>query len=248
MKKIYIIIFLLCTYLPTSAQQLPEPKHPPCLVNDFTNLLNQQEQTMLEQKLRSYHDTTSTQIYVVTIADLGGYDIADYAFKLGDKWGIGQKGKDNGVLILIKPKFGYERGEIFIATGYGLEGAIPDAYSKSVITNYIEPAFREGQYYKGLDDASTILIQMASGEFTADNQNEDSFFVEGLIIALIIALLMYLLSKKSGGGGISRGSPGGFPLGGFGSGGRSSGNRSSSGGFSGGGGGRFGGGGARGGW
>jgi uncharacterized protein len=220
--------------LPLLAQQIPEPMQPPRLVNDFASMLTSGEQNLLEHKLRNYLDTTSTQLYIVTINDFNGDNIADYASKLFNKWEIGQRDKNNGLLILIKPKNQSQRGEIFISTGYGLEGAIPDAYSKQIISRDIEPAFIQGQYYQGLDKSTTTLMNMAACEYTADDENKDIPISGVILFALLIILLLFIVSKNSKGGG------GGFTRGGF--------PGSRFGGFGGFGGGRTGGGGSRGGW
>lgn len=190
MRLLYTIVIVLVTAITGFGQNLPEKSNPPRLVNDFANMLTPQEQQQLEAKLRGYHDSTSTQIAVVTVATLDGYDISEYAFALGRKWGIGQKGKNNGVLILVKPKQGNEKGKIFIATGYGMEGAITDARSNRLIDEVIVPAFRNGQYYKGLDDATTALILMAKGEYKADKKGaaKEVSPLTSLLVFIIIAV------------------------------------------------------------
>ena len=95
---------------------------PPHLVNDFAGLLDEAQRRSLEQKLADFDRETSTQITVVTVDDLDGYAPADYAQRLHDKWGVGRKGKDNGILILVKPSQPDSRGEAYISVGYGLEG------------------------------------------------------------------------------------------------------------------------------
>ena len=150
------------------AQEFPEKQYPPRLVNDFAGMLNGQEINSLESKLVAFNDSTSTQIAIVTVGDLMGYEVADYAQQLAEKWGIGQKGLDNGILILIKPRTNESMGQVSIAQGYGLEGAIPDLTCARIIDNEILPAFREGDIYGGLDKATTILMQLASGEFSAE--------------------------------------------------------------------------------
>jgi len=242
--------------LSAGAQEIPEPMQPPRLVNDFAAILTQNELASLEQKLRNYHDTTSTQIYIITVTDLMGYDIADFTVRLGEKWGIGQKGKDNGAIILIKPRIGNERGEAFIATGYGLEDVIPDALGRRVIDRELIPNFQEGEYYRGFDAATTAMINLASGKFSADGYMGTGGFVM-LFPMLIIIILFFVLRRnvsKTQGKSIGHSIPfwmamgmlsGGRSSGGFG--GFSSGS-GGFGGFSGGGGGSFGGGGARGSW
>src|SRR5690554_5255043 len=104
------LLFFLFFTQGAIAQNIPDPIKPPRLVNDFANVFSEAEKQTLESKLLTYNDTTSTQIYVITIKDLDGYAISDYSFRLGEKWKIGQKHKDNGAVILIKPKTGNSRG------------------------------------------------------------------------------------------------------------------------------------------
>jgi uncharacterized protein len=125
MKKIIIFITAILGIAAISVAQIPDRPVPPRLVNDFANVLSQIESAQLEDTLVQFARTTSTQIVVVTIPDLEGNDPGDYAFRLGEKWGVGQKDKDNGIVILVKPKQGNSKGQVFIATGYGLEGFCP---------------------------------------------------------------------------------------------------------------------------
>lgn len=233
----------------THAQNIPEPMSPPRLVNDFAGIFNERERNDLEQMLLTYNDTTSTQIYVVTVKDLEGYDVSDYAFRLGEKWGIGQKGKDNGAVILIKPKIGNERGRVFIATGYGLEEKLNDARVGRIIDNEMLPYFQQNDYYTGTKNAIGAMIKYLSGQFQADEDSDELSTGDVIVSILLILLFIYFIAranKNNKGNRSSRG--GGFPpiigggFGGFGGGSRGGG------GFGGGGGGRFGGGGAGRGW
>lgn len=244
--KLFLVFALLIGGF-ANAQNLPEPMSPPRLVNDFAGVFNDQERNDLEQMLLAYNDTTSTQIYVVTVKSLDGYDVSDYAFRLGEKWGIGQKGKDNGAVILIKPKIGNERGRVFIATGYGLEEKLNDARVGRIIDNYMLPHFQQDDYYTGTKAAIEAMIGYLSGQFQADEDAEGLTTGDIVVSILLVLLFFYFIrraNKNNRGNGSSRG--GGFfpPIigGGFGGGG------SRSGGFGGGGGGRFGGGGAGRGW
>jgi uncharacterized protein len=261
--------FLLVSLLSYSiqAQEFPEKPVPQRLVNDFARLLTSQEADALEQKLVAYNDSSSTQISIVTIADLQGYDKSDYAQRLAEKWGIGQKGLNNGILILIKPKTSESsRGEVFIAPGYGLEGVVPDIVCAQIVDNEILPAFRAGAYYQGLDRATTTLMSLASGEFPPDQYGKKDKG-EGLtpIIIFIIFLIIIMFFRSNGGSNQKHISRKGLPLwlllsmmnsnsnshngswGGF-SGGGGFGGGGSGGGFGGFGGGSFGGGGAGGSW
>ncbi len=261
-KFFLIIIFLFS--LKVLAQDIPDPMIPYRLVNDFADIFSSTQEQALEQKLRTYNDSTSTQIYVVTVADLGGYDASDYAIRLGEKWEIGQRSKDNGAVILIKPKIGNSRGQAFIATGYGLEAYITDIYAGRIVRNEMIPYFMEDDYFGGVNAAIDAMIVRLSGEYAADSEEGEGIPVFVIILILIaIFLLISFLSKGGdqhiGGGGHHRTSrppiffppmtgdrrSGGFGgesgwSGGFGGGGM--------GGFGGGGGGRFGGGGAGGSW
>jgi len=220
---------------------------PPRLVNDFTNTFSTEQRDDLEQILRAYNDTTSTQIYVVTLADLKGYDVSDFAARLGEKWGIGQKDKNNGVLILIKPRIGNERGQVYIATGYGVEHVLNDGRIGRIIDQYMVPYLQNGDYYNATKGAIGAIIKYLSGEFQADEEEDSSVapIVVQIIVILFILFILYIGRKNNRGGPSSGGSSGpwrGGYYGGWGSG--RSGGSWGGGGFGGGGGGSFGGGGA----
>lgn len=221
------------------------------LVYDMGDMLSDSDEAALNSKLVGYDDSTSTQIAVVTIATLNGYEVGDFAVRLGQKNGIGRDGKDNGALILVAR----EERKISIQVGYGLEPVIPDGVAGTIIRQYLTPRFKEGKYYEGLDAATTVIMQLAAGEFTADDLPQDDFFRwMPFIIILIIAFVLFTIYKNRrnfGEGYSGRGHTpwigggfGGFG-GGFGGGGRSFGGGGGFGGFGGGG---FGGGGASGGW
>jgi len=220
------------------AQTFPSRPVPPRLVNDYVQLLTPNQREALEQKLLAFNDSTSTQIAIVIMQETGGYPASQYAPELMQNWGIGQKGKDNGVLIFIN----ISEREMYVATGYGVEEFITDARAGDVIADDLRPHFRKEQYYEGLDAASTHLMQMLSGTFKAEKKSSRPG-TGGLLLVVILIVVVVILSSrfKGGGGGFHRtfgGPPGGwgrFPGGGMG------------GGFGGGGFGGFGGGGAGGG-
>ncbi|RZK23542.1 MAG: TPM domain-containing protein, partial [Hymenobacter sp.] len=146
------------------AQDVPPRPNPPRLVNDLAHVMQPQEADALEQKLVAYDDSTSSQIAVVTVPSLGGSDIFSYAQKLYQTWGIGRKGKDNGLLILVA----IQEHQVRTQTGYGLEGAVPDALAKRIGDQIMAPAFKQNQYYTGLDRGTDALIALAKGEYKAD--------------------------------------------------------------------------------
>ncbi len=146
-QKITTLFLLLFVVSFCHAQQILNRPSPPRLVNDFTNTLTISQANNLEYKLRNYHDTTSTQIAVVFVNDLQGTTAADFAYQLGEKWGVGTK-ENNGIVILVKPK-NETKGEVFISVGYGLEQYVPDALAKRIIENQMIPAFKYNDYYSG---------------------------------------------------------------------------------------------------
>ena len=247
------------------SQNIPDRPVPPRLVNDFAGLLKSEEVGILESKLVQFNESTSTQIAIVIVPSLGGYDISDYAQRLAEKWGIGQKGLNNGVLILVKPKTADSGGGVNIAQGYGLEGAITDLSCADIIDNELIPAFRNNDYYGGLSNATNVLMSLARGEFSAAEYGQKAKKSGGKnspagIIIFIIIIVIVIFAGKSGGSNRRNISTGGLPFwlllsmmnsgrgshsgswGGF------SGGSSGGGGFGGFGGGSFGGGGASGSW
>jgi len=260
MNKIFSKILLVLALFVSSqvqGQNIPEPMNPPRLVNDFVGLLSQSEWNALEGKLRAYHDTTSTQIYVVIVSDLLGYDVSDFAFRIGEKWGVGKKGKNNGIVIVIKPKVGNERGQAFIATGYGLEGVVPDAITNRIVEQEMIPYFKQNNYLKGLDKATDVIIDLAQGLYTADEYKSKESPIGGIIFIVIFFLIIILSMGKhnrTNSSSLGKSVPFWIALSMLGGSGRGSGfgnfssGSGSFGGFSGGGGGSFGGGGAGGSW
>jgi uncharacterized protein len=192
MKKIVSILILLTVFSVLHAE-IPERPAPPRLVNDFAGILNQSETNNLETQLVQFAGETSTQIVVVTVPDLEGYDAGDYAFRLGEKWGVGQQDKDNGLVILVKPKTGNEQGRIFIATGYGLEGVLPDAIvNGTIIDNEMIPHFKQNDYYKGLESGINVIMDITRGEYTAEYYQEN-YRNKGSGIPVFFILILFFI-------------------------------------------------------
>lgn len=264
--KLFRLIFFSAVFfhaLFASAQgiekYIPAPSNPPKLVNDYLNLLSSSQVEALERKLVAYDDSTSNQIAVVTIGEIGDYDINDYAVALGRKWGVGGKEFSNGIIVIILVDKERQKRKVWIAVGYGLEGAIPDITAKKIIDNDIIPNFKANDIYRGLDEGTDDLISAAKGEYKAPegyrNRGDDGGIPVWLIILVVVIVLIIMSSNRRGGGGMMsrRGyrrwdnnvPPIWFPSGGGGWGGGGS---SGGGGFGGFGGGSFGGGGAGGDW
>ncbi len=206
----------------SDANLFPPKPEPAVYVHDYSGWLSEGQRNALEIKLRRYWDSTSTQIVVMIRPDLGDYDKTTYAIELGNRWGIGRKDKNNGVLMLVKSE-APDRG-IFIATGYGTEGALPDITAGRIIRNTMAPFFRQQQYYEGINAGTDDIIKALAGEFKDDAKSADD---GGGWIALIIFLafiiffiLLYRKAKRQGtmythsGKGLSRRSRGPFDGGG----------------------------------
>lgn len=253
--------------------QVPQRPVPARLVNDLAGIFSQREAAALEYRTAIFADTTSNQIAVVTIPELYGYDKAQLAYQIGEQWGVGQDKFDNGIVILIKPKTGSSLGEVFIATGYGLEGAVTDAFARRVIERAMIPYFRQDDYYGGVQAALDVLMPVISGEistdeFSAEDDGAAPAFIFLFFFIAFVVMLVFLSSDSNNrnmGSGNHRGGNGftatdAFILGSIlgnagGSRGRSggfgggwSGGSGGFGGFGGFGGGSFGGGGAGGSW
>lgn len=208
-----IICTLSLAAIPFYGHALVEPSNPPRLVNDFASLMTPAQAQAMEQKLVDFDRKTSTQITVVTLNDLEGYAPSDYAQRLFDKWGVGQASKNNGILILVKPKTADSKGEAYISVGYGLEGVVPDITAGRIIDSEMLPYFRSGDMYTGIDKATDVLMKLTSGEFTADQYKGDSDFSSdifgGFVLFIIMIMLIMITSRKGkGGSGGSNGSDG----------------------------------------
>lgn len=257
----YLVSFCLLLLSLSLWSQKPIPPKPSQLVNDYANVMSGAERRALEQKLVAYNDSTSTQISIVLDEALNGEDAFDYSYRLAEAWGIGQREDDNGLLIYAA----INDRQLRIQTGYGAEGFLPDALAKRIIDQVIAPAFRQQQYYQGLNEATDIIIQLAAGEYEADPHVTPTDEFNPILFIIMLLFIFYFFFGRGGGGGnndddggyyrggrYSRGRGGGWiflPGGGFGGGGFGGGGGGfGGGGFGGFGGGGFGGGGAGGSW
>ena len=250
-------MLILTTSILRGQPPIPPRPSPPKLVNDLAHLLSGDEANRLEQQLTAYDDSTSTQIAIVTLPDLGDYAIEDWAVEIGKKWGVGRAAKNNGIVIIVGllPK-----KRTFIATGPGVSGFLPDVICKRIIESKMNPNFREQHFYEGFNQAFQAIRGAAKGEFINENygnktDNSDAwfwFFIVGIVVVFIIfTIIRRRQNAQYGSRGRSFGNSGipwifwGGGGGGFGGG---SGSDSGGGGFGGFGGGDFDGGGAGGDW
>lgn len=246
-RTLTFVVTLALTLLPGllfSQPRSPVPDKPSSekLYYNFSkahpDFISEAEAEKLNAKLEEFARTTSNQILVLIIDDLGGMDPIDFTTTLGRKWGIGQEKQKNGVILMVQP----DERVITIAVGYGLEGAITDIHTQHVRDDRMAPFFKKEQYYEGLDAGVTALMELAKGEYSQEVKGKSKFPWKYILIAIILIIIFSRFGRGFGGGYfIGRGGfgrSGGFG-GGFG------------GGFSGGGGfggGSFGGGGSSGKW
>jgi uncharacterized protein len=211
MKRLFSFLLagLLLFAVNLRGQDIPGPMSPPRLVNDFAGILNDSQERQLENKLVQFNDSTSTQITVVLVRSFNGITKEEFADRIGEKWGVGQKGKNNGVVILVKPRIGNERGQARISVGYGLEGVLTDATSKQIIEQEMKPYFSKGDYYSGIDQAVNIIMSLVKKEFTADQyaKNTGGRFA-GLLIPIIIIILIFIFTRGNSGRHYTSGSKG----------------------------------------
>lgn len=240
------LLALLLAFLSTASAiaQVPDAPNPPRLVNDFAGLLSVEQKKTLEDSLAYFARKTSNQIAIVTLNDLGGMEPAQMATEIGVKWGVGGKDDRNGVVILIKPK-NDTKGQVFIATGYGLEGALPDAICRRIVDSRMIPHFKDNNYYAGIVAALDVIKPIAAGEYSKEQfeEDENTDMIIGCIIFSILFIIIYIyISRGSkddddnsgtmgsggflgrsiifgGGGGSHSSSGGGFGGGSFGGGG-----------------------------
>lgn len=204
-------------------------------VVDSAQMIDPAVREQLTQQLQALEQTSGDQMVVVTVPDLQGVPIEDYGYQLGRQWGIGQKGKDNGALLIVSR----DDRQLRIEVGYGLEGVLTDAQSWVIINQVILPKFKAGNFSQGISDGVAAMIQVVGGEplavpahvadanFAMDNPG----FSIGLFILLIgvlwlcnrmglpVGAILLAILNSSGRGGGGGGGGGGFRGGGGGFGG-----------------------------
>jgi uncharacterized protein len=248
MKKISLIFF--CFFMYVGFGQVPPKPKPDRLYNNLStlqpNFLSTQQAAEIENKLQEFSKETSNQICIVITDSLLGLSDVEYATAIGHEWGVGKSEVNNGIVILIKPTGQKGKRKLFIAVGYGLEGAIPDLATKK-IRELMYPYLKSGDNYGALTVATNDLMGLAKGEINVkDYTKNDMSNTQVIFIILVIIIFLYIMFKKGNRTYSSRGLASGFFLGGFGGGGSSSNDSGSS--WSGFGGGDFGGGGSGGDW
>lgn len=213
MRNLLVILFISISSLGFAQQGIPDAPNPPRLVNDYTGrTLSQQELRALENKMLGYEDSTSTQVSILIVESLNGYEVVDFAQRTAQKWKVGTA-KDNGVFIVVS----INDRMAAIVTGYGLEGSITDAATYTIREDYMNPRFKEGNFYKGLDDATEVIFKLASGEYKAETfgqnrkKNSDgdggSGFPFFFLFFLFFFIIPAIVGRRRGRGIGSRGIP-----------------------------------------
>ena len=215
MKIKYLALLLLSFLftLQTAAKNddvIPKRPTPPQLVNDFAGIIPDAQ--AMEDSLERFARETSNQIVVVTVNVLGDYDKAEFAQQLGQKWGVGNKKYNNGIIVLVKPK-NNTNGEVFIATGYGMEGPLPDALCSRIARNEMVPFFKDNDYSGGIWAALHKLMPIAKGEFDEETYMNEEDDEGAAAIIIFVALFLFVLligsinkdkNNRGGGGGRRR--------------------------------------------
>lgn len=203
-----------------SAAEKGVPARPSALVSDYAGLFTAAQRHTLEDSLLSYERQSSTQIVVLTVSTLDGLTPAEYATEVINRWGVGQKGKDNGVVLLLKPRNQEGGGEVFIATGYGAEGALPDILCGRIIDFRMMPYLQRGDYWGAVEHGVAGIKEALLGEFNPQRVEPLGArdYASGIFGLLVIIFVVIGVIRNAGKGDDSQGSGGG-------SSGRSSGGR-----------------------
>ncbi|MFA7116936.1 MAG: TPM domain-containing protein [Bacteroidales bacterium] len=221
-----LLVVLVFSSLSVTAQIVSKPSVPHA-VNDFADVLTSNQKITLERRLVDFSNSTKTRIVIVTITDLKNLTPFDYAYQLGEKWGIGDAKFDNGIVILVKPKDKGDigtspsaristdyKGQVFIAVGYGLESVIPDAIAKRIVNLKMIPAFKQGDYFSGFIAAIDVIMPLAKGEYSAtewqkSTQKSTKGIMTIVILLIIVFFILYGISDAKAKQSINSGKPNG---------------------------------------
>jgi uncharacterized protein len=201
-----IVAAVLVTLAAARARAGALPDKPTERVNDAAGILSAAAKSSIEAKLAAYERETSNQIVVATIPTLGGEEINDFTNRLFERWGLGQKGRDNGVLLLVA----MEDRKARIEVGYGLEDRLTDALSRRILEERLFPAFREKQFASGISEACDGIIQATQGAYVARARERRGNSVPPLVIIFVVIVVLIILFGLQRGGTLGRGGGSGF--------------------------------------
>ncbi len=188
--KLFIVAALIVIGAQAKAQDCFPAKDDRRLVYDGAGMLAANEVQLLEDSLQNLARTTGTQIVVVIVEDLCGFEPYAFATKLGEQWGVGQAKQDNGIVFLIKPKQASSKGEAFIAVGRGLHGTIPDAVSYTIVENEFIPLAKQKKYFEGIAKSVQILSDLSRGKYPASEYAPEKKSHKGGILGAVVFFLV----------------------------------------------------------
>ena len=199
-RYLALAIVMMAVAFITSADIPPRPKNANELVYDYAHVIDSANLVAISDSLKALYEYNKVQVVVLTVNSLDEMELEDYSLKVLRTWGIGDKDKNNGVLILVKPKTGEtttERGQVRIETGYGSEGALPDFLCKKIQTDSMIPAFKENNYGLAIRKAVSVIAPCMRGEypqeiatFLKDKEEEDA---HNALIAVIVYVILYII-------------------------------------------------------
>jgi uncharacterized protein len=208
----WLIMNFLCLFLTIAVgQNIPDKPSPMRFVNDYAQLLSVSEQAELEKTLIRYNDSTTTQITIVILPNLGSVEIAPFGLELFRQWGIGTKELNNGVLILVSTDS--VKRQTNITTGYGMEGVLPDMICKRILDKHLVPNLKKGTYYQGFSETIERIVKQAKGEYVAEKFSQkrkkevkpltlgEKWLVVGFILFYILSVYFKIMSGSRIGGG-----------------------------------------------
>ena len=200
--KFILVVVFLGLFSNIQAQDCFPQKDDRRLVYDGAGMLAANEIQLLEDSLQNLARTTGTQIVVVIVEDLCGFEPYAFATKLGEEWGIGQAKQDNGIVFLIKPKQASSKGEAFIAVGRGLHGTIPDAISYTIVENEFIPLAKQQKYFEGIAKSVQVLSDLSRGKYPAsayapEKKRNNGGILGAVFFFIVIAGVFFLFKVKS---------------------------------------------------
>lgn len=206
-NTIFNTLLILFVSLSVNAA-VPDKPTQKLLLWDYAGVIEPYQAQLLEDSLEYFSRTTSNQIVVMTVTNemLDGLDMAEFGQEVGEKWGVGHKGSDNGVVILIKPKTGDNamgKGRAFITTGYGAEGPLPDLLCSKIVDNEMIPHFKENDYAGGIWAALNVIKPALQGDFNTEEYVGDDAAdaVLSIIVLIMIVCFIFVVMKSNNNGG-----------------------------------------------
>jgi uncharacterized protein len=184
--KILTVVLMLIASIAAAQKAVPELWN--TRVHDDAKVLSTETTDQLELQLKKYEDSTSNQIAILIISSLEGESIETFSFQVAEKWELGKKNKDNGVLLLIA----IDDHKMRIEVGEGLEGVLTDAMCNRIIRNEMAPAFRRGDYEGGVKAAINGIVKAIGGEYTAGDSADIEELTTGQRILIGIGLYLFL--------------------------------------------------------